>query len=253
MSDRICRTCNGPLVSRRQRCFCSNECRLAGEAAAARRRTRECRRLPGPCPECGGIVVYGGVGAPKKFCSRKCCLKSNNRRTNRKRLGVGLSAPMLCGFCGDAFIASKRNAVYCSRKCYLAGNKLRPKFSPKESPCANCGAVFSTKRYDHRFCSIICRKRFDGRERARRRRSGKSECDYSDAEIFERDGWRCHLCGLRIRKNLSRMHPRGATIDHLLPLILGGEDVKANVAASHRECNVAKNRSAMGEQLRLLG
>lgn len=65
-------------------------------------------------------------------------------------------------------------------------------------------------------------------------------------------GWRCHLCGKRVRRKASRTDPFGATIDHLVPLSLGGADEPANVATAHYRCNQDKRACAMNEQLALL-
>lgn len=60
------------------------------------------------------------------------------------------------------------------------------------------------------------------------------------AVVFERDTWTCHLCGEAIDRALSGRHRWGPTLDHLVPLALGGEHSYANVAAAHRACNSAK-------------
>lgn len=65
-------------------------------------------------------------------------------------------------------------------------------------------------------------------------------------EIYERDGGRCHLC----RKPVGRP---AATMDHLVPVALGGSHTRANVALAHRSCNSSKKTAPRGEQLRLIG
>lgn len=252
MSNRICRIC-GRQLGYRKKAFCSTEYKKADEAAQKRQHRMERRPSPPPCPECGALVVYVGIGTRKIFCSERCRHRWHNRRRNRMRLGIQRLDLKHCGYCCVEFQPKQRNAVYCSKKCYRRGNQARPEFVAQSRACANCGVLFMTRRYDQRFCSSICSNRFAGRERSRRRSEGPSHCDYTDAEIFERDHWRCHICHRSIQRRLSRMHPRGATIDHLLPLVLGGRDVKANVAAAHRECNSAKNAGAANDQLRLLG
>jgi 5-methylcytosine-specific restriction endonuclease McrA len=74
---------------------------------------------------------------------------------------------------------------------------------------------------------------------------------YADREIYERDGWRCHLCGRRIFKSKRWPDPKSGTIDHIVPLSEGGIDEPANVAAAHWDCNREKRARALGEQLRL--
>lgn len=70
--------------------------------------------------------------------------------------------------------------------------------------------------------------------------------------IAERDGWRCHLCGRRIDPTISRRHPMGATIDHLVPIAAGGGDEPENVALAHRDCNIRRGTKGIA-QLRLVG
>ena len=55
--------------------------------------------------------------------------------------------------------------------------------------------------------------------------------------IFERDMWRCTLCGDAIDPLLSPRHPRGPSFDHILPGSHGGGRGEANLRAAHRDCN----------------
>lgn len=64
--------------------------------------------------------------------------------------------------------------------------------------------------------------------------------------IVQRDRSICHLC----RKKVKRVE---ASMDHLIPVSLGGEHTKANVALAHLSCNSRKKTKAMGEQLALFG
>jgi HNH endonuclease len=58
-----------------------------------------------------------------------------------------------------------------------------------------------------------------------------------------RDGWHCHICGKRVTR-------RTWSIDHLVPLSVGGYDTYSNAALAHHRCNAA--RGAHGSaQLRL--
>lgn len=48
--------------------------------------------------------------------------------------------------------------------------------------------------------------------------------------VLERDGWTCHLCG----------ELGATTVDHLVPVHLGGGDDLGNLAAAHLGCNSRK-------------
>jgi 5-methylcytosine-specific restriction endonuclease McrA len=73
------------------------------------------------------------------------------------------------------------------------------------------------------------------------------------AEIFERDGWRCQLCGERVQKTKKYPDIMSPSLDHIVPLSLGGHHVRANVQLAHLFCNISKRERAKGEQLRLIG
>jgi 5-methylcytosine-specific restriction endonuclease McrA len=70
-------------------------------------------------------------------------------------------------------------------------------------------------------------------------------------EIFERDGYRCQLC----RKKTRGKHPTptSPTLDHIIPVSLGGEHSYRNVQTACLLCNTRKGNRAANEQLRLLG
>ena len=97
----------------------------------------------------------------------------------------------------------------------------------------------------------------EGRRKGWRRRRalirGAVTESYTTAWVAERDKWRCGLCGKKVNPTLKTPHPMSLSIDHVVPLALGGDDVKANVQLAHRRCNVRKHTRAMNEQLRLLG
>jgi 5-methylcytosine-specific restriction endonuclease McrA len=79
------------------------------------------------------------------------------------------------------------------------------------------------------------------------------EGDHIEAhDIYERDAWRCGICGRPVDGTRKFPHPGSPTIDHIEPLSLGGTHTRGNVQLAHFRCNVKKgNRSPA--QLRLSG
>lgn len=63
---------------------------------------------------------------------------------------------------------------------------------------------------------------------------------FSSAEVFERDGWVCGICDEAIERELSHPDPRSCSLDHIIPLSLGGEHSQANTRAAHLDCNVRR-------------
>lgn len=95
--------------------------------------------------------------------------------------------------------------------------------------------------------SAYIRDRGYARRRNLARRAGASNAasNYTSVEIFERDGWVCGICDSPI-DSAAEWPERGcATVDHVMPLSLGGADEPENVQAAHASCNSSKgNRPA---------
>jgi 5-methylcytosine-specific restriction endonuclease McrA len=71
--------------------------------------------------------------------------------------------------------------------------------------------------------------------------------------IFERDGWRCQLCGKRTDRTKVHPHPDAPVLDHIVPLSVGGPHEPSNVQCAHSRCNGLKGARAANDQLRLIG
>lgn len=55
-------------------------------------------------------------------------------------------------------------------------------------------------------------------------------------EVFKRDGFRCYYCGVRGNETSGE----GLTIDHVVPVSLGGTDDAMNLVSACRDCNFGK-------------
>lgn len=194
-----------------------------------------------------------------------------------------------CSVCADPRPVSKGTATVTCHPCRRdrlaiekAARPVRPPGALKTT-CADCGAEKRTHKHSlpqGEYRCRECRKRdprcnsnaeyrrrynadYYQRNKARKRsrvhaararRYGVRFETVIDTEIFERDRWRCGLCGERVNKNLAAPHILCASIDHIVPLSRGGEHTKANAQCAHWICNSIKNnRGDGGEQLALIG
>jgi len=67
-------------------------------------------------------------------------------------------------------------------------------------------------------------------------------------EVFEKAKWRCRLCGCKIPRDLrGGIEPNAPTIDHIVPLSLGGPHTRANLQCLCRRCNMAKSDMYQGQ------
>lgn len=74
----------------------------------------------------------------------------------------------------------------------------------------------------------------------RARRNQATTEKFSVEEIFDRDGWICHLCGEGIDRTITYPDPMSRSLDHIVPLARGGAHSRDNCAASHLLCNMRK-------------
>lgn len=110
--------------------------------------------------------------------------------------------------------------------------------------CPTCGTVLNpAKRSDARFCSTRCMERAHNATRKMERRAGNLKRRrglVSLSELAERDGWRCGICGGRIDRSRSHPDPLSLSVDHIVPVALGGDNDDSNLQAAHLRCNLAK-------------
>lgn len=235
-----CESCGTPIEqlsgSGRPRRFCV-VCRPVKYVRVDRART---------CEVCGASFE---ANANAKFCSNRC------RQQNRPRVS--------CSSCGGptGWTAGRRESATCSA-CRR----------PPISPCEFCGESFKAVRRSAggrtRFCSRRCARRAEiaggthalgipalteeqqaelkrvRAEKATRYRRAKllgvEREPYTRDEIAERDGYVCWLCGEPVDMGLRHPHPRSASVDHFIPLSLGGDDTRANVYLAHLGENLAR-------------
>lgn len=81
------------------------------------------------------------------------------------------------------------------------------------------------------------------RAKARRRRAIKRGVDaekFTAVEIYERDSWVCQLCSKAVDPILLHPDPLSASLDHRVPITVGGSHTRANVQFAHLVCNTKK-------------
>jgi 5-methylcytosine-specific restriction endonuclease McrA len=96
--------------------------------------------------------------------------------------------------------------------------------------------------------------RLKAKHKYRAKRRNATVEDFLSKEIFERDGYICQLCSCKTRPNFKNSnHPLYPNLDHIIPLSKGGDHSKLNTQCLCRQCNIEKNSTGTGDQLRLFG
>lgn len=130
-------------------------------------------------------------------------------------------------------------------------------------PCSECGEHFTglASSFDTRplVCSKRCERRRNrdqiqlARDRRRARKRDAFVENVYRRQIFDRDKWRCQLCGKATKRDAKVPHPKAPVLDHIVPLAVGGTHEPANVQCAHFLCNSIKSHGAANDQLRLIG
>lgn len=230
---------------------------------------------------------HGTAGAYRKGCRCEEC-RAHKRDSRIPRL---IRVPCAyCGdLCTKAPEQVKRaRDVFCSYDCrdtYRHGQDRRPSSARRRDaikrqaraaagstgatawvagPCAGCGTAFVFNQPAARTCSKRCAKRVTRRQygrthgwsnknhRKRARELGVAYEPISPRYIFERDGWRCGICHNLTLKSKKVPHPQAPTLDHIIPMSVGGPHLKSNVQCACFECNWRKGVGGT-DQLRLVG
>lgn len=264
MKETTCAICGGAIDQPkrgRKRTYCSTKClRKAPTAPCA---DFECDRpstARGLCP-----MHYKRKHWVPKYVDVQCptCGEMSSKRDS------GKSTRRFCSLaCRDLWqmdhpkVAPPRAA----RICRLPANHpvmWCGKFEPiVYGSCAECGVLHcSLARNAKRYCGQVCKRRSKNRaaeqRRATRREQGRDGQPAPTAgvgvrrriskskrlSIHERDGWICWLCGGTTSTTYAADDPASPTIDHLMPVALGGTNDDDNLATAHSECNTRRSVS----------
>lgn len=224
------------------------------------------------CAGCGvELPPLKSPGRARKWCSERCRVKHYRDSTPEYRVRLAEQAKHRaalveaskppkprcenCGaempsrrkrirFCGSpACQRAKRAADACvAPRCAVEGCE-RPRIS--RGMCGSHYALDWAKRNPERNAA--------GKARYRARKRDAFVEDVIPVEVFERDGWRCGICGERIPEGARYPDPRSASVDHVIPLSRGGTHEMKNVQATHLLCNALKRDRGSGDQLALIG
>lgn len=189
------------------------------------------------CQQCGIIFTTRACGRLQKFCGLRCRLVANAvQEAARYR---------------ERIRATGREARRNGKRPLLV------------LECAHCGRTFETKDRRRKFCCVQCvslsNRRFLGRANwnhgnaeKRARRYGVARCHVDRFSVFERDGWKCQVCGVRTPKRLNgKNHERAPELDHRVPMKLGGPHIYENVQLVCRKCNRKKGSRFIVGQMNL--
>jgi len=179
-----------------------------------------------------------------EFCSRRCAGDGRRILFPHSKIRV-----VDCPDCGADKVVSRTSPGH---RCFSCAEVERPRF--QAGWCRRCGDSFVMlfNNVDAGYCSAQC-ARSDSKDRRRARKREAFAEPVFRRKIFERDRWRCQICGKAVKRTKEPPHPFAPTIDHIIPLNDGGTHEPANVQCAHFVCNCRKSDGAANDQLRLIG
>lgn len=218
------------------------------------------------CVECASLI--DGATMRTKRCAP--CAAERTRELEREaaaraRRERKSSAPKRdCPICATDITMRRGNVKFCSDFCSdrSRGIQLLGPWAERECALEDCSDTFTTFRGSTRCCSERHGKRLwnresraDGRQQNpawddRRRnnyhkrralRAGSTAGPaFTNADVFERDGWVCGLCDESVSPDAVYPDPLSASLDHVVPLSRGGAHSFSNSQLAHLSCNVRK-------------
>lgn len=216
---------------------CSREC---GQALRHRDLVR------GTCEICGATLRKRkkNHGVVQRSCSKRCGVEIRRRDGNlrgpqRRKWPTCRVVHCTCAVCGRFFVGP-RLTLRCptcpqgyvrrprvDRTCEWCGETFKglanQKFCPKPRPCSERKCAADRDRRNGRFKVAPVRRQ----------------------RLYERDHYRCYLCGAPTRSDVPTDHPWAPSLDHVVPRSQGGSDRDANLGTAHRWCNVARGDAAV--------
>lgn len=185
----------------------------------------------------------------KKYCSRQC--KSRQSKVD-ERIKRRQAMPSKCAICKNAIPGSKNAAaIYCSTQCRTkattqrdAARRQQDSPTPADMHCARCAALVTWKP-GRKYCApcaddALREARYRCRVAYKHKLRALAVDTFDPHDIYERDAWTCSLCNQPIDQALQYPNPMSASIDHIIPVSLGGAHSATNVAAAHLVCNLRK-------------
>lgn len=175
-----------------------------------------------PCGECGEPVE-----GRKSYCSPRC----KGRAKHARQIASGTVA---------AKYARQQERMGYTPRAVLPAECVEPDCAEAPIARGKCPRHYRAERRAEGHPSY----QGGGRGRRRAERWGAEYERLVPVEVFERDGWICGFCDEPVDRSAKWPAPESPSLDHVVPLSLGGGHVSDNVRCSHLRCNIAAgNRS----------
>lgn len=264
----VCDFCGKPLPKFKTR-FCSNECGRKYHRIE-KGQCQSYENVKKICKICG--KEFETYRQDKTTCSLECRKKCNPERTRKKYLKKHPDARTRVEIQAESKIRKqkekeeslkrrkerdeKRQKILAEKEAIKQANIKYWQQYEAEHECVVCGNKYIAHHPFAKYCSESCIRK------AQRKRTGNRKHRYKEItvdkdinlyKLAQRDHNQCQICGLFVNWNdfektdttiiCGDMYP---SIDHILPISLGGLHSWDNVQLAHRGCNTRKSNKYIG-------
>lgn len=190
-------------------------------------------RIKYECDGCNKIieVIPSRIKEQKYiFCSNECYKKNIGKFFTGENNPNYYREDFICEQCGKKFTRApgknRGNRVFCSRKCYMKANQLKPTTKKLQYNCDYCGKEMSLWKsrieYTPRhYCSIECKNKgwalfysgenapaYNHNKTLEDRLLQRKYLEYYEwrKNVYEKDNYTCQCCGNNKGHNLNAHH-----------------------------------------------
>lgn len=149
-----------------------------------------------------------------------------------------------CQSCGKDFTGGDGSRKFCGPACQQLYRTYEGNIPSLDFDCVLCGDRVARDRYEKKYQRGD--KKFCERCRKSRKRRHKSSPGY----LARRDGATCKICGEDVDMSLRFPNRLAGSVDHIVPVALGGGHEETNLQLAHYTCN-SKKQARMIEHIPL--
>lgn len=238
-----------------------------------RNRGEHTTKVEATCEQCG-VTYQRAKRARTRLCLMCCELgrraKISAAKTNQGRTRWPQSAVTWreCRTCGRWHTAENpatlfvrlpgggRKAAFCSSTCHAAYQHVRLHICPDcgvswadqilpgrgaLKRCASCTKADRRSRHKAWVRQARLAGTYSGdNHRQRARHYGVAYEPINSRAVYDRDGWICGICDGAVDPGLAFPDLMSASLDHIVPMSLGGPHLWHNVQLAHLICNSRK-------------
>lgn len=205
------------------------------------------------CPWCGVAFLAGMTGGRRQIHCSSACEVAARKRRNAQLAGPWkiLDAVARAAKPRDIGLLVRKACRFVRRasKCMICADPIPYEVGRPAISCSTCKRAAKKQYRATYLASPSGRKiRRAAKSLRRARQRGLMHQSIDPILVFERDRWRCKLCGTRAPKaKRGTIDPDAPELDHIVPLALGGTRTWGNVQCACRACNQKKGATPLGQ------